>query len=180
MTIGSTYIPSPTWVINILAGHGTWTEVQKSQTLGQDGTAIGLPASFVSQLDVKTIPQFYMTGYSNISYSRDLNNKSRVDNFQVNATKEKGVHSIRFGFGWESDKGTGGGLFSADFYFDRGMTSGPVAATSSTTSGDAVASLLLGTQAAGSNVQKVALGATTASVTPAMCKIRGASPSVSR
>jgi hypothetical protein len=159
-TIGATFIPNPTWVINILAGHGAWTEIQKSQTLGHDGTEIGLPASFVHQLDVKTIPQIYMTGYSNISYSRDLNNHSRVDNFQVNASKEKGVHSIKFGFGWESDKTTGGGLFSADFYFDRGMTSGPIAATSSTTSGDAIASLLMGTSTSQSNVQKVALAAT--------------------
>lgn len=160
MTIGANFIPTPTWVINVLAGHGTWTEIQKSQTLGQDGTAIGLPASFVSQLDAKTIPQFYMTGYSNLSYSRDLNNKNRVDNFQVNVSKEKGPHSLRFGFGLESDKGTGGGVFSSDFYFDRGMTSGPVASPTSTTSGDAIASLLLGTSTTQSNVPKVALGAT--------------------
>ena len=159
MTIGNTFVPNPTWVINVLAGHGSWTEKQRSNTYGRDGTEIGLPASFVNQLDVKTIPQIYMTGYSNISHSRELNNISRVDNFQVNATKEKGVHSIKFGFGWESDKGTGGGLFSADFYFNRGMTSGPTASTDSTTSGDAIASMLLGTGQQG-NVQKVALLAT--------------------
>ena len=55
---------------------------------------------------------------------------------------------------------TGGGLFSADFTFSRAMTSGPVAQTASTTSGNEIASLLLGT-GAGGNVQKPALGATT-------------------
>lgn len=158
ITVGSTVVPDPTWVINLLLGHGSWTERQRSDTYGRDGTEIGLPVSLVSQLDVKTIPQIYPSGYSNISHSRDLNNISRVDNLQLNVTKEKGVHSIKFGFGWESDKGTGGGLFSADFSFSRGMTSGPTAATDSSTSGNAIASMLLGTGSSG-NVQKPALGA---------------------
>src|SRR6202011_543179 len=121
---------------------------------------IGLPASFVSQLDVKTIPQMTMENYSNISYSRELANISRVANIQVNATKEKGAHSLKMGFTRDASMGTGGGLFSADFSFSRGMTSGPVAQTSSSTSGNSVASLLLGT-GSGGNVQKPALAATT-------------------
>ncbi|MBI3678796.1 MAG: TonB-dependent receptor [Acidobacteria bacterium] len=159
ITIGNTFVPSPSWVINVLAGHGRWIERQRSDTYGRDGTEIGLPASFVSQLDVKTIPQLYPTNYSNISHSRDLNNISRVDNLQLNVTKEKGLHSLKFGFGRDSSMGTGGGLFSADFSFSRGMTSGPVAQADSSTSGNAIASMLLGTGSSG-NVQKPALGAT--------------------
>ncbi|MBI4876561.1 MAG: TonB-dependent receptor, partial [Acidobacteria bacterium] len=158
IAVGNTFIPNPTWVVNLLLGHGSWAEKQRSDTYGRDGTEIGLPASLVSQFDVKTIPQIYPSGYSNISHSRDLNNVSRVDNLQLNVTKEKGVHSFKFGFGWESDKGTGGGLYSADFNFSRGMTSGPTAATNSSTSGDGIASMLLGTGSGGS-VQKPALGA---------------------
>jgi hypothetical protein len=91
-------VPNPTWVINVLAAFGSWTERQRSPTFGQDGTEIGLPASFVSQLDVKTIPQITMQDYSNISHSRELNNISRVANLQVNATKERGAHSFKMGF----------------------------------------------------------------------------------
>jgi hypothetical protein len=158
ITVGNTFIPNPTWVINLLAGHGSWTEKQRSDTYGRDGTEIGLPASLVSQFDVPTIPQIYPSGYSNISHSRDLALKSRVDNVQLNVTKEMGIHSIRFGFGWESNKQTGGGLFSADFNFSRGMTAGPTAVTDSSTSGNAIASMLLGT-GSGGQVQKPALGA---------------------
>ena len=55
----------------------------------------------------KTIPQFTMQDYSNISHSRELNNISRVANLQVNATKERGAHSFKMGFthtlrGWET------------------------------------------------------------------------------
>ena len=160
VSLGNTFVPDPTWVINVLAAFGSWTERQRSPTYGQDGTEIGLPASFVNQLDVKTIPQITMENYSNISYSRELNNISRVANLQVNATKEKGAHSLKMGFTRDASMGTGGGLFSADFSFSRGMTSGPIAQTSSSTSGHAVASMLLGAGSGGS-VQKPALGATT-------------------
>jgi hypothetical protein len=64
------------------------------------------------------------------------------------------------GFTRDGSIGTGGGLFSADFSFSRGMTSGPTAATNSSTSGDAVASMLLGT-GSGGNVQKPALASLT-------------------
>lgn len=160
VSLANTFVPDPTWVINIIAAYGSWTERQRSQTYGQDGTAIGLPASFVSQLDVPTIPQITMQDYSNISHSRELNNISRVSNIQVNITKELGAHSLKMGFTRDASMGAGGGLFSADFSFSRGMTSGPIALPSSTTSGNAIASMLLGT-GSGGNVQKPALGAIT-------------------
>ena len=159
VTFGDTFVPSPTWVINVVAGVGSWTEQQRSQTYGQDGTVIGLPANFVGLLDAKTIPQIYPSGYSNISYSRDLNNISRTNNLQVNATKERGTHTLKFGYNWGLDRANGGGIYSADFYFSRGMTSGPVAAVDSTTTGNGIASMLLGTGSnSGSNqVQKPAI-----------------------
>src|SRR5262245_31602012 len=160
VSLGNTFVPNPTWVINVMAAFGSWTERQSSPYYGRDGTELGLPASFVSLLDVKTLPQITMENYSNIGYSRDLNNISRVANLQVNATKEVGAHSFKFGFTRDAAMLTGGGIFSADFSFARGMTSGPTAQTSSMTSGNAVASLLLGA-GSGGNVQKPALGAIT-------------------
>ena len=109
VSLGNTFVPNPTWVINVIAAFGSWTERQRSPTFGQDGTAIGMPASFVSQLDVKTIPQFTMQDYSNIGYSRLLSNTSRVANLQVNATKEMGAHSFKFGFTRDAAMLTGGG-----------------------------------------------------------------------
>lgn len=149
LTIGNTFVLSPTLVVNVLAGHGLWTERQRSDFFGRDGTEIGLPASLVAFFDAKTIPQFFPAGYSNISYARDLNNHSRVDNVQVNVTQERGAHSIKFGFTWESGKQTGGAVWAPEFNFSRGMTSGPTAATNSTTSGNSIASLLLGTGSGG-------------------------------
>lgn len=160
ISLGQTFVPNPTWVINVMGAFGSWTERQRSPTFGRDGTELGMPASFVNQLDVKTIPQLTMQDYSNVSHSRELNNVSRVANIQVNATKEMGKHSLRMGFTRDASMGTGGGLFSADFSFSRGMTSGPTAAPNSSTSGNSIASLLLGT-GSGGNVQKPALAALT-------------------
>lgn len=159
-TLGYTFVPDPTWVINVLAGHGSHTESQRSHTFGQDGTAIGLPPELVRQFDVRNIPQFWLEPlYSNISHSRDLSVTRRLDNLQVNVTKEKGLHSIKFGFAMESARETGGAPFSANFFFNRGMTSGPIAATNSSVSGNSIASLLLGAGSSG-DVPKNALLAT--------------------
>ena len=53
-----TFVPNPTWVINVLAAFGSWTERQSSPYAGRDGTELGLPASFVGLLDVKTLAQY--------------------------------------------------------------------------------------------------------------------------
>ncbi len=147
--LGNTLMLSPTFVVNVQVGNTDWTEMQRSHTYGQDGASIGLPASIVSQFQVKTIPLIMPANYSNISSSRDVTNTSRVDNVQVNATKELSAHSIRFGFSWESAKLNGGAIFSANFNFTRGLTSGPTAATNSTVSGNSIASLLLGVGSSG-------------------------------
>ena len=134
VSLANTFVPEPD-----LGDQCDWPRSEAGRngsaphTYGRDGTEIGLPASFVSQLDVQTIPQFYMGNYSNISHSRELNNISRVANIQVNATKELGAHSLKFGFTRDASMGTGGGQFSADFTFSRGMTSGPAAQPNSTT-----------------------------------------------
>ena len=74
-----------------------------------------------------------------------LNFPRQTDNLQVNATRELGKHSLKFGFTGEIVRLNSIDIRSTDFAFDRGMTSGPIAEVSSSTSGNAVASLLLGT-----------------------------------
>jgi len=51
----------------------------------------------------------------------------------------------KFGFTGEIVRLNSIDIRSTDFAFDRGMTSGPIARVSSSTSGNSVASLLLGT-----------------------------------
>ncbi|HYO81844.1 MAG TPA: TonB-dependent receptor, partial [Bryobacteraceae bacterium] len=146
-TFGTTWVPSPVWVVNLTLGSGRWREEQLPVTLVDNvlGTSLGLPAQLVSQWDSPHMPQFNVAGYATLSNGRILNFPRRTDNLQLNATREFGAHSLRFGFSGENSYLNSIDVRSADFAFDRGMTSGPVAAVSSSSSGNSVASLLLGT-----------------------------------
>lgn len=146
-TWGNTFVPNPNWVINVTAGSGRWREESLPVTLvdGVLGTSIGLPAGLVSQMDSPHLPQFNIQGYSGISNGRILNFPRRTDNLQVNNTREFGKHSVKFGGNIENAYLNSIDVRSADFAFDRGMTSGPNAAVSSSVSGNGLASLLLGT-----------------------------------
>ncbi len=147
ITLANTFVPSPKFVLNVTAGSGRWREEQLPLPLrdGVLGTAIGLPASLVSQLDSPHLPQFSLFGYATLSNGRVLNFPRQTDNLQVNATREFGKQSLKFGFTGEIVRLNSVDIRSTDFAFDRGMTSGPVAQISSATSGNALASMLLGT-----------------------------------
>ena len=146
-TWANTFVPNPNWVINVTVDSGRWREESIPVTLvdGVLGTNIGLPASLVSQMDSPHLPQFNIQGFAGISNGRILNFPRRTDNLQVNNTRELGRHSVKFGGNVENAYLNSIDVRSADFAFDRGMTSGPNAAVSSATSGSGLASLLLGT-----------------------------------
>ena len=149
IVIGVTYVPTATWVTNVLIGTGRWREDQDSPSKGLDGTAIGLPASLVSLFAAQTIPQITATNYPQISNNRFLNDPRTTDNLQINNSKQLHNHSLKFGFISEVEQVNSTDVRSAQFDFTRGMTAGPNATTDSTTTGNAVASLLLGTGSGG-------------------------------
>ena len=131
-TFGNTWVPSPRMVINVTMGSGRWREETLPVTLvdGVLGTTIGLPASLVSQMDSPHMPQFNISGYATLSNGRILNFPRRTDNIQLNATREMGKHSLKFGASAENSYLNSIDVRSADFAFDRGMTSGPTATVS--------------------------------------------------
>lgn len=95
--IGATLTPSPSWVLNILLGSGRWRENQVSPSQGQNATSLGLPAALVGQFQPQTLPGFRMQGCGDIGNPRFLNVPRETHNLQVNATKELGKHSLKFG-----------------------------------------------------------------------------------
>lgn len=148
--IGTTLIPTPTWVINILLGTGRWRENQVSPSEGLNATALGFPSSLVSQFQAQTYPSFEMQGYATIGNRRWLNSPRETHNLQANITKELGQHSLKFGWMSEMARLNSTDFNSPLFNFSRGLTSGPTATTASSTTGDALASLLLGVGSGGS------------------------------
>lgn len=150
VVIGATFTPSPTWVLNVLFGSGRWRENQISPSQGMNATSLGLPAGLVSQFQAQTLPAFTMQGYATIGNPRWLNAPRETHNLQVNMTKELGKHSLKFGWMGEIARLNNTDFNTPTFNFTRGLTSGPVAAAAATTTGDGIASLLLGVGAGGS------------------------------
>jgi hypothetical protein len=158
--IGVTLTPSPTWVVNILLGSGRWRENQNSPSQGMSATSLGLPAALVSQYQAATLPAFAFENYTSLSNRRYLNVPRETHNLQANITKEMGSHSLKFGWISELARLNNTDFNTSTFSFNRGLTSGPVAAQTSTTSGDALASFLLGTGASGSTPFGAAIAVT--------------------
>jgi len=144
---GNTYVPTPKWVFNVTVGSGRWREEQLPLPLkdGVLGTALGFSPGLVSLWDSPHFPQIGVFGYATLSNGRVLNFPRQTDNLQFNGTREMGNHSVKFGFTGEIVRLNSVDIRSTDFAFDRGMTSGPVAAISSSNSGNGLASMLLGT-----------------------------------
>ena len=151
-TIGNTFVPNPSWVINAIIGLGRYRQpaVSSAMAMGINGTSVGLPAATVAQFAAPTMPTFTITNYANLGNARYLNFPRETHNLQLNLTNERGSHSLKFGFSFEKQRLNSIDVRSADFTFDRGMTSGPAAAATSAVSGNTIASLLLGAGSSGS------------------------------
>ena len=149
VVIGNTWVPNPTWVVNLLIGVGRWHESDLTSSSGY-ANSIGLPAAVVKQFQTDTLPQFGFANYAQIAYNEFNQNVRQLENFQLNATKELHSHSLKFGALFEIGKLNTNDAFSANFNFDQDLTSGPVASTGVSATGNDIASLLLGTGSSGS------------------------------
>ncbi len=155
--IGQTFIPDPSWVVNVLVGAGRWHEIDTTAGQAADGTLVGLPSSLVKALAINTFPQFNVSGYAQLGNAEFTSTVRESYNLQTNASKQWQAHSIKFGYMMEIQPMNSLDETSANFNFDRGLTSGPVASTNASTSGNALASLLLGTGSGGNAPYNAAL-----------------------
>lgn len=150
VSIGNTFILSPTFIVNALVGGGRWSEINFSPAEGYNASALGLPPSVVSQFDVAAPPTFSFGDYTALGYGRYLNGVRQNMIAQVNVTKQLGVHSLKFGASWENTQLNFTDSNSPSFSFDRYFTSGPDPDAKISTAGNTIASLLLGTGSSGS------------------------------
>lgn len=148
VTLDNTFLPNPSWVISVLLGASYWVEDQFSASLGViDAGDLGLDPS---QFHAPLIPSFGVGEYAGLGNPKIRKFPRAAHSLQVNSTKETGSHTFKFGWMGQSDLMNNVDRFSAFLNFGRGMTSGPVAAQDSSTTGHSIASLLLGTGAGGS------------------------------
>ncbi|MGI8992132.1 MAG: TonB-dependent receptor domain-containing protein [Bryobacteraceae bacterium] len=155
-TFGNTFILSPTLVVNVLIGHGNWTE-QTIPVVHASPTLVGIPASQVALFHVQDImPAFTVANYSTLGVGNNgqLHHPERTETLQINMTKQRNAHSLKFGYtmelAYQNGPGDGGWLRAPTFNFDQGLTSGPAVLPGATATGNGLASLLLGTGSGGS------------------------------
>ncbi len=153
-----TYVPSPTWVFNFVIATDTWNQEQLSPSLAANinGSKYGLPQSLLNQFSAPTLPDVTAENYSSIGYDRRLLYLQHSNDAQVNLSKRSGNHLYKFGFQLQIQQMNDNDQSPATFNFNRGLTSGPTAATDSSSSGNGIASMLLGTMSSATAVNNIA------------------------
>ncbi len=154
IVLNDTFTPSPTWVIDGYAAYGRWYEAQTQVGLGkQDLSAIGLSPSLSPQ--IKGLPLVHAELYS--SQGTDFSTYDRYVRSNVtwlgNVTKQLSRHTLKFGANYNiafmnlrSDR-------PLTLDFGRSFTScepgaggcQAVLSSDNFTTGNAIASMLLGT-----------------------------------
>ncbi|MDE1175039.1 MAG: TonB-dependent receptor [Edaphobacter sp.] len=150
--VSATYVPTATLVINAVGAFSTWHQYQvsPSEIYGLDASTYGLPTSLVSQLSTNTLPAVSFTNYSTIGNARHLNYTLHNFDGQLNVSKLVGNHNFRLGYQVTVQQLNDNDQNSGSFSFSRAMTGGPTPSNSTSTTGNAIASALLGVYNSGS------------------------------
>ena len=148
--LGTTWTVNPTTVLTFLVGAGKFSQVNNSIGYGLNGTALGFSNNFISQLDVPTPPAFSLSGYYSPGNSSVSVAARSMVNYGVYGSKQFSAHLVQFGWYVNRYYLSLIQTNSANFTFNRFFTDGPTPVLSgSPTSGNAIASFLLGTGASG-------------------------------
>ncbi|PYV85860.1 MAG: hypothetical protein DMG93_00085 [Acidobacteria bacterium] len=164
VVLNDTYTPSPTWVVDGYAAVGHWHEEQTSIGYGKaDPSTIGLSNSLfqVPMLPIVNVDSYSTLGSDFSSLNRYVRSNST---FIGNLTKEFPKHTLKFGANYNIAFMNNRQDQPGNFNFDRTFTScepvaggGPCQAGNQApqggfTTGDAIASMLLGTGGGGSPI----------------------------
>jgi hypothetical protein len=145
---------SPTMILNARLGFARTLYVYANQGLGFVPSSLGLPRDIDTAVDRMMFPGFGASGYVGLGGNDHRWNAFNTYSLAGGLTKIQGPHSLKFGYDgrltrvnvWEARA-------SGSFSFSAGMTQGPNPNQSSSTAGNSIASLLLGTGSGGNLYQ---------------------------
>lgn len=149
-------------ILNLRFGLSRFNAWRPAFSYGFDVTTLGLPASLQNialSYGAPRIPRFDVQDYTSIGPNNGSTYGSDNTSYTVvsNLTKIVGRHSMKFGGEWRTF--TLGfaqfGSSPANFVFTRQMTQGPDPRVASATSGDALASFLLGAGTSGAASHRI-------------------------
>ncbi|HEX4006190.1 MAG TPA: carboxypeptidase regulatory-like domain-containing protein [Acidobacteriaceae bacterium] len=155
--INDTITPNAKWLVNLYGAYSRWFEGQTLLGFGQSSSAIGLnPSLFqVNTLPLVNVAGYYTLGNQYSTFDRYIRYNSTAI---ASVSRQFSAHTLRFGFNYDiamiNNREDQPGVFN----FDQGLTScdpGPTpadpckASLQSSTSGNGMASLLVGTGSGG-------------------------------
>jgi hypothetical protein len=147
-----TVTANPTTVFNVRYGFGGFYWTRNTRSYGFDQTSLGLPASYTSQLQIPIFPAISTEGYAGMAGGSFIRTGQDTHSLLPSMMKGTSRHSLKAGTDIRLRRNNlwiiqnGGGSFS----FTRAMTTGPNPNVFSASSGNSIASLLLGAASSGS------------------------------
>lgn len=156
--LNNTWMPSTSWVVNAVVSYGKWTEEELSPSFGHSPSDLGFSSTLTNQWQVSnTYPEVDFDNYATLGESSNSVTPKETDGIQINVSHVIGKHSLKAGFLGELQRMYPHDTYAPEFYFSKSMTAGPTPGASGNGTGDAVASLLLGTGSSGNVVNQVQL-----------------------
>ncbi|MCU1320569.1 MAG: hypothetical protein JWM43_218 [Acidobacteriaceae bacterium] len=151
--INNTFILSPTTVLNVAYGFNRYYSTSPQYSNGFDQTkgfgGIGFSPGFVNQLQSKTFPTIAFTGVSGVAGLGGANSGPTINysrNIVIGVSKTLGKHNVKAGYVFR-----GLTVYAQSFsggngaYTFNGQNTSADGGSATTTSGNAIADLLLGT-----------------------------------
>ena len=144
---------NPTTILTARAGLSRSLFIYDNQGLGFQPSSLGLPADMDRVVDRAMFPRFAASGFVNLGGSDHRWNAFMTYTALGNITKMVGNHTFKFGYEgrlirvnvWEARA-------AGTFGFNSGFTQGPNPSRASSTAGNSMASLLLGTGTSGNTL----------------------------
>jgi len=148
-TGGAIWAPDAKSTYNILLGASYWRDVQTTASQGYSAAAIGIPATTVALFQATTMPQLSASNYQGLGNAEDKQSVSGNYHGELNGSRQYLLHSLKFGIAYQIQRWDPTDTYSALFNFNNGLTSGPTASVDTSSSGNAIASMLMGIGASG-------------------------------
>jgi hypothetical protein len=148
----STTTLSPTSVLGINVGYARWVWNRSQLSFGFNQEDLGLPSTYVKQLQYSLFPVFSIANSGNIGGGNGLTLMSQdTSSLGVSLTKIRGRHTIKLGIDLRMLRNF---LITGDpagtYNFTQAMTAGPNPIVFSAAAGSGIASFMLGTFSTGS------------------------------
>jgi hypothetical protein len=151
VALGVTHSFSPTFLMTTNLGVSRWVEGNDVQSSGFAVSSLGLPA-FIDA-NSPQFPVINVTNFEGLGPQQGAGQGAfprNIGSASLDLVKVRGTHSLSFGYMVNAIDENGGRIHPTTFNFDNNFTAGPDPTTATASTGNAIASILLGTASGGS------------------------------